>query len=258
MSSFRIVTASWLGIAWLGIASLASSVCFAQTVATRGTLPQPTAGAATPGAASVRKLAPGVEQVIDPEERPAEHVSRHDMVEILSVDPTFGIPPNSPAPSMAKDVRFEHSVQSLTFAFKPLRMIRAEMPNEAGRMQTKLVWYMVYRVKNTTEKPIALVPVFSLEDLDTHTTYADKLIPTAIPLIQRREDPNRRLLDTVAIEGEMAPGEERWGIVTWDDLASTIKRLSIFVEGLSTAYQWEDPEGAYKPGEAPGTGRKLT
>ncbi len=246
--ALRIVLAAGL------VAALAAPTCFAQAMATRDTLPPPVSAATGP----VRKLAPGIVTEIPADARPAEKVSRHDIVEILASDPTYGIPPNSPAPSRAKGVRFEHNVQSLAFGFKPLRMIRADVPNDAGRLQAKLVWYLVFHVKNPGDKPMRFSPVFTLEDLDSHILYPDELLPVVIPAIQKREDPNRPLLNDVAIAGELAPGEDRWGIVTWVNLPSTLKKFSIYIQGLSTAYQWEDPEGAYQPGQPPGSGRKIT
>src|SRR5690606_28242154 len=44
----------------------------------------------------------------------------------------------------------------------------------------------------------------------------------------------------------------------WEDVDPKTNFFSIFVQGLTNAYQFEDPEGAYKPGDPPGTGRKFT
>ena len=83
------------------------------------------------------------------------------------------------------------------------------------------------------------------------------MIPVATAYIQRREDPNRKLLDTIQIEGDIAPGKEVWGVATWADMDPSMDRFSIFVRGLSNAYQWIDQPGAFKPGDPPGSGRKL-
>ncbi|HWA99900.1 MAG TPA: hypothetical protein VG713_15485, partial [Pirellulales bacterium] len=184
----------------LAVASLA----MAQNVATReaAKIGPPTAPAAQP-----RKLAPGVEQTIPFEERIDEKVTRQDLTDILAENPTFGVKPGSTAPSPAKGVRFEHDVRGLDFSFKPLRMIEVDVPNMAGRMRRTLVWYMVFHVKNpSADKPLLFTPQFWMEDLDKHTLYAEQLIPVAIPAIQRREDPNRPLLNTVQMTGEVAPG----------------------------------------------------
>ena len=241
--------------ALLVAAFIVPTASFAQAIATRGALPPPGVPAAK---GEPRKLAPGVEQTISPEDRAAEKVSRHDIVETVAGNPNFGVPPGSPAISPAKGVRFEHDVRGFKFGFKPMRMMNVDIPAPSGKMQQKLVWYMIVHVTNPSEdKPLLFAPVIWLEDLDKKTTYPEQLIPVAIAPIQRREDPNRPLTSIVQMSGEFGPGEDRWGVATWTDLDPTIKRFSVFVEGLSTAYQWDDPEGAYQAGEAPGSGRKL-
>lgn len=218
MFALRMVFALRIALAAGLVAALAAPTCFAQAMATRDTLPPPKSAATGP----VRKLAPGIVTEIPADARPAEKVSRHDIVEILASDPTYGIPPNSPAPSRAKGVRFEHDVQTLAFGFKPLRMIRADVPNDAGRLQAKLVWYLVFHVKNPSEKPMRFSPVFTLEDLDSHILYPDELLPVVIPAIQKREDPNRPLLNDVAIAGELCPAKT----VGASSLGTTCRRHS--------------------------------
>ncbi|MBS0209507.1 MAG: hypothetical protein JSS27_11185 [Planctomycetes bacterium] len=230
----------------------------AQQVAARETQIAP------PKADVYRKLAPGIETTIRAVDRPAVLVSRHDLVEFLTEMPKYGEREGNPAPSPAKNVRFLHGaketgVPGLDFTFKPLRMITIDVPNEHGKMDPKLVWYLVYRVKNpSTEAPFRFIPKFTLTDLDKQVNFADQLIPVAIKPIQLREDPKRPLANTYAIAGEIPAGEQRWGVVTWTDLPTTLRRITITVEGLSMSYQWEDPEGAYKPGMAPGSSRKLS
>jgi hypothetical protein len=236
-------------------ACAAPSIGFGQAVASReaARLPARPAEPAQP-----RKLAPGVEQTIPVDNRPTDVISRHDLVEILAESPSFGVAPNTSSASPAKGVRFVQDVRGLNFSFKPLRMIQVDVPTPSGRMQRKLVWYMVFHVTNpSSDKPFKFAPQFWLDDLDKHVTYSEKLIPVAIPLIRRREDPHRTLLNTVEISGEIGPGQDVWGVVTWDDLDPTMKHFSMFVQGLSNAYKWQDPEGAYKQGDAPGTGRKI-
>ena len=47
-------------------------------------------------------------------------------------------------------------------------------------------------------------------------------------------------------------------MATWTDMDPSMDRFSIFVRGLSNAYQWVDQPGGFKPGDPPGSGRKLT
>ena len=208
-----------------------------------------------------------------------ERFSRHDVVEILAVDPAYAEreytlkdkdgnpkPTVYKATSPAKSVRFEHDVWCLKFSFKPLRFREIDEPDSLGRMQRKQVWYMVYHVTNTTDKPVLFTPQFQLESLRTKKVYPDRIIPVAIPEIRRREDPNRPLLNTVEMTREIPPAAagsegDLWGVVTWEDIDPTTDRFSIFVRGLSNSYTWEDKPagepGAYKAGDPYGTGRTL-
>jgi hypothetical protein len=86
-----------------------------------------------------RNLVPGVERTIDPERSFRELTSRHDVPELLAVDATF---------DWAKDMQYYHDVWALDFTFKPMRMIEVDVPAPGGKLRKKLVWYLVYRVKN--------------------------------------------------------------------------------------------------------------
>jgi hypothetical protein len=48
-----------------------------------------------------------------------------------------------------------------------------------------------------------------------------------------------------------------WGVVTWENIDPRIQYISVFVRGLTNAYRFEDPKGAYKAGDPPGSGRKF-
>ena len=48
----------------------------------------------------------------------------------------------------SKNVTLRRTIWNLEFSFKPMRMIYVDVPQSTGRMQRKLVWYMVYRVRN--------------------------------------------------------------------------------------------------------------
>ncbi len=202
----------------------------------------------------------------------------------------------TPAPTnrtlfeMAKDAAFTQDVWCLELAFKPLHMIEVDVPQPSGRAQRKQIWYMVYRVRNTgsgltaqvkpdgsfvtTEEgvePVKFLPEFVLVSQDRDAAgqplgkaYLDRLIPTAIEPIRQRELSQGRLLNSV----EMAQQELRlengrvqhgaWGVAMWEDLDPEIDFFSILVGGLTNAYRWDDPAGAYKAGDPPGTGRLFT
>jgi hypothetical protein len=52
-------------------------------------------------------------------------------------------------------------------------------------------------------------------------------------------------------------GETLWGVATWEDIDPKIVRFSVYVSGLTNAYQWKDEPGGYKPGDPILTGRTL-
>jgi hypothetical protein len=255
-----------LGVSWLALASMfAASACFAQTA--------PANGAQAPQASPLlptnryRKLAPGVLKTVDPKPEVKETFSRHDVVELLAVDPNF---------EWAKDIDFRRDVWHLEFRFKPVRMIWVDVPQSTGLMERKLIWYMVYTVTNpgkvlhpvkaedgtykleTTDQPIRFIPNFLLHSHEYDKAYPDRVIPVAVGPIRMREDPNRSFDTAVEMAArEIKPGEVVWGVVMWEDIDPRIDRFSIYVGGLTNAYRWKDEPGAYKPGDPIGKGRRL-
>jgi len=229
-----------------------------------------------------RKLAPGVLISIDPMRKLSESVSRHDVVGLLAVDPKF---------DWAKDIAFRHDVWVLKYEFKPMRMIWVDVPQAGGRMERKLIWYMVYNVTNsgkvmcptedvklsyettdkrslyevkTVDRPVRFVPEFVLEghqrmkeDEGFTKAYPDRVIPVALEPIRMREDPKRKFLTTVEMCREIAVGETLWGVATWEDVDPRIVRFSTYVFGLTNSYRWKDQPGEYKPGDSTLQGRKL-
>jgi hypothetical protein len=102
-----------------------------------------------------------------------------------------------------------------------------------------------------------------LESTEYKKAYLDRLIPAAWGPIQQREDPNRKLLNSVQIAATALPvstdkvDHSLWGVATWEDVDSKIDFFSIAIQGLSNAYQWVDPPGAFKTGDPPASGREL-
>ena len=104
-----------------------------------------------------RKLAPGVLTVVPP--APAEeetYTGPFNLKDLKAVDfaPNYA-PKTETVHERAKKVVLRRPIWSLEFSFKPLRMIEAEIPQPTGKMQKKLIWYMVYRIRNVGS---ALVP----------------------------------------------------------------------------------------------------
>lgn len=240
-----------------------------------------------------RNLAPGVMVTIDPAIEPEETVSTHDIVEIranqdLKWEPQF-LSTTRTLYGMADDVKFRRDVWCLEFSFKPVRMIEVDIPQPDGQTERQRVWYMVYRVINqgTVVKPdeqedggvalasgasgaIRFIPTFVLEAQDRdaagrkiYKAYLDRVIPAAVERIRRRETPGRVMLDSAQIAEEPLPSSEGraargvWGVATWEDVDPRIDFFSVYVTGLSNAYRWLDPPGAYQLNGPPGKGRRF-
>lgn len=265
----------------------------------RATGKQPAAASA--GASGrFRALAPGVEVTIPASNDAGATFSRHDMVEVLAVDPQFGERPFSQGRSPAKDVVFTRNIWCLEFSFKPMRMIDVDIPTTEGRFERKQIWYLLYRVKNTgtevdrstseqgevdsklveAQKPVRFIPRIWLESWDTGKSYPERLLPVAIEAIEKREDASlrltnaeevlpeapSRLLNTVEMEREIPPspkGQELgiWGVATWEDINPDTDHFSVYIQGLTNAYEWQDAKegepAAYTKGDPLLKGRKF-
>lgn len=177
---------------------------------------------------------------------------------------------------------FPRELWCLEFAFKPPRTIDIDVPVAGLKMRRKRIWYLAYRVRNIAgesasgmrlktdtadaradrssreverfDRPIRFVPHFVLESPEAVTddeglvlyrAYLDRLIPTALDAIRRREDPQIRFFDSAAMAAtELQPGETRWGVATWEDIDPRIDFFSIYVTGLTNALQWRLVPGA--------------
>ena len=186
-------------------------------------------------------------------------------------------------------VTFHRPIWNLEFTFKPLRMIRVQMPQPSGKLRTKLIWYMVYKVRNPGKhfvpmrqpdgsykldrpdeidpgKPgVNFVPFFVLvENKEIKRYFKERIIPEAKPQILRREFragefKTPELLNSAEMaQVKIKAGEERWGVVTWENIDPRIDFLSIYIQGLSNAYGWKETRQSYNHGDTPGLGRKLT
>ena len=154
-------------------------------------------------------------------------------------------------PSIARDAdaegrwprapSFAATVWCLEFTFKPVRMIWVDVPQASGKMQRTLVWYMVYHVRNTgrsaaadeerrrrrerSSRSIARCGSSRSSCSKSHEfkkAYLDRIIPTAIQAIQEKEDPNRKLHNSVEIGSQLVPvssdlvDKSLWGVATWE------------------------------------------
>ena len=238
-------------------------------------------------------FAPGVLTTIEPDLEPAETLSVHDIVELraergLQRDPRFETKSRT-LYEMAHDVHFRREVWCLELCFKPLRMVYVDVPQPTGKMQRKLIWYMVYRVRNTgaaigpeeqrdgsfttaeaPDQPRRFIPQFVLSSNDRdkqgkpiRKAYLDRILPAAMPVIERREFSGRKLLNSVEIaELQLEPESGRsvegaWGVAIWEDVDPTIDFLTVDVGGLTNAYRWKDDPQGFQPGSPAGKGRRL-
>lgn len=235
---------------------------------------------------------------VDPEETvtgPVPLVEVLTDVKDLDWSPNF-LAQSETLKSMAQQAYLRRPVWTVEFAFKTVRMIEVDVPQPSGKMQRKLIWYLLYRVRNngydlnpeprTDEfghtlydpqdvnfrtRPLlgkfVVFPHFVLHSQEFNKEYLDRVIPAAQRAIQQREDPNHELGEKIynSIEITRVPiplSDDRvkhsiWGVATWEDVDPRIDFFSVFVRGLSNSYQFEDPEGAYQPGAEPGSGRIL-
>lgn len=244
-------------------------------------------------AATIKQFAPGVLTTIPPDVQAEETISVHDLVEIRANEKLVRVPSSTSKSrtlyELAHDVYFRTPIWCLEFTFKPLRMIEVDLPQRSGKMQRKLVWYMVYRVRNTG---VGLVPqeqedgtftavagstdhlrfipqfVLSMQDRDRsgqpiRKAYLDRIIPAALQPITERELPGGNLLSSVEMSEHLLAVEKGrssrgvWGLVTWEDVDPEIDFFSVFVGGLTDAIRWHDMPGAYQLGDPPGTGRQF-
>ncbi len=278
----------WLGLALTAFVlaeSLGASVRAQEEVATEG--PQFGPGVLTVIEPSVdRADAISVHDVV---ELTAQDQLNWQPSKWLKWESATSAPTNRTLREMAQGTAFPQDVWALEFAFKPLRMIEVDVPQPSGRVQRKPIWYMVYRVRNTgagikpevqpdgeyvtaaaATNPIRFQPQFVLMSQDSdgsdgqvRKAYLDRVIPAAMEAIRQRELPGGRLLNSVEMGEQELPVESgrtqrgAWGVAMWEDVDPEIDFFSVYVGGLTNAYRWDDPAGAYKAGDSPGKGRKI-
>lgn len=157
--------------------------------------PKPADSLFTPPA--FRKLVPGVERSIDPERVFYELNSLHDVPELLQVDANF---------EWAKSVQFRHDIWALEFTFKPLRMVHVDLPGPGGKLERKLVWYMVYRVRNPgivwhAEPTVYTEPVKTIKksgpgDFEYESTGRDVLTDGVFDVVPEKKEAPIRFIPT--------------------------------------------------------------
>ncbi|MBM3999421.1 MAG: hypothetical protein FJ297_07775 [Planctomycetes bacterium] len=243
---------------------------------------------------SPRSLAPGVLTVIPPSPLPAEtYTGPMALPELAANAADLNWTPNYLAKTetlgeLSRRVVLRRPIWNLEFAFKPLRMVEVDLPQPSGKLQKKLVWYMVYRIRyfpndlkptpkrdpfgnetfpsttagesNPTPR---FFPHFVFTSVDVNKSYLDQIIPSAKGPIEDREAPGVPLYNAIEITNIAVPVARDtddlgvWGYVTWTDIDPRVNFFSIHVRGLTNAYQFEDAQGLFKAGDAPRTGRTF-
>ncbi|MBP89512.1 MAG: hypothetical protein CMJ64_22855 [Planctomycetaceae bacterium] len=246
-------------------------------------------------APEIRALAEGVLTTIPLSAEDGETLTGPiSLVEVVNGIPDLDWTPNYDPKTRtliekAKRVTLRRSIWELELSFKPMRMVEVDIPQPTGKMQRKRIWYLVYRVSNRglARRPKAVAdefgqetfgiervnfptrrffPHFVLESLEYNKAYMDRIIPSAQKLIQRRENPGANIKLHNSIEMSQIPiplSDERiergvWGLATWEDIDPRIDFFSVYVRGLTNAFKFVDPPGAYQAGQAPGSGRVFT
>lgn len=246
-------------------------------------------------AEEIRLLAEGVLKTIPLSAEDGETLTGPiPLVEVVTGIPDLDWTPNYTPKTrtlieQAKQVTLRRPIWELELSFKPLRMVEVDIPQPTGKMQRKLIWYLVYRVSNRglARRPKAVAdehgqetfeierinyptrrffPHFVLESLEYKKAYMDRIIPAAQKVIQARENPGADIKLHNSIEISQVPvplSDDRiergiWGVVTWEDVDPRIDFFSIYVRGLTNAFKFVDPPGAYKAGQPPGSGREFT
>ena len=230
-----------------------------------------------------RKLAAGILTVIPPEPQSDETFEGPIALAVTKLDWTPNYTPKEATlGTKTSRIVLRHNIWNLEFAFKPLRMVHVDVPQPNGKMHRKLVWYMVYRVRNLgghlkpveapdktyrpepvdqvlnigAEQPsnsVRFFPHFVLDSRELGVSYLDRIIPMAIPVIQQREMRGGKLYNSVDISKVSIPVTAAdgdggvWGVATWEGVDPRIDYFSISVGGLTNAFRiMTDPQrGSY-------------
>lgn len=264
---------------WLALWALGSYQAMAQETGDRLDPSTQVQTAFAPGVLTVIPPAPQPPETYDGPLTLTELIDAHPEISWQSENHPDGRPHYDPRSQtleeMAKQVILRREIYSLEFSFKPLRQIYLDVPRADGRLQRKLVWYMVYRLRyrggdlRPAADDVAGLPVykriesvsysqrraFPLLVLENHATeerYIDQILPTAKDRIAIREKITAPLHNSVEISSieiplssdEAAPGV--WGVATWVDVDPNLDFLSVNVFGLTNAFEL-DGVGADAP-----------
>lgn len=249
---------------------------------------QRTNAEAAPSTQVQTQFAPGVVTVIPPSPDPKETfdgpltlqslIDSHPEISWQTANHPEGKPHFDPRSrtlqEMLKQVILRREIFCFEFSFKPLRQIYLDVPRPDGRMQRKLIHYMVYRVRyrggdlrpavDDLNTPIfrrieavsynsrRLFPMFVLEDHESGKQFTDQVLPTAMERIRIREQITAKLHNSVDISTVKIPRSQdadapgTWGVATWVDVDPNLDFFTVNAFGLTNAFE-QDGEGAEAP-----------
>ncbi len=244
-----------------------------------------------------RVLAPGVLTTIAPVIEEGETYSTPaDLIEIskarsfLQWQPKF-TPATRTLFERSLQVPLRRNVWGLEFTFKPFRMAEVDVPQASGKMQRKTIWYMVYRVRYLGEevhfesqpdnigdgdprytrfsnirkdaKFRYFIPYFTLRSHLEDKEYLDRLIPSAIDEIAEIEKVPGPLLNSIQMSNTKIPKEDAesgkgiWGVVAWEDIDPRTNFFSLYIQGLTNAYRYQDTAEDPQVGDQIAAGREI-
>ncbi len=236
------------------------------------------------------RFAPGILTLVPPSVDPKETfdgpmsltaiVAEHPEIRWQGAEFPDGAPHFAPKSrtleEMSKEITLRREVYCLEFAFKPLRQLLIDVPRPDGRLQKKIVHYMVYRVRyrggdlrpaaDNDDQPIyeriesvsypfkRFFPLFKLVNHDTGVTHLDKVLPTVTDRIAQREKISARLhnsaeIAAVKIDLSREPDAKGvWGVATWSDVEPDLDFFTVEIYGLSNAFEQDglEPDAPYR------------
>jgi hypothetical protein len=236
---------------------------------------------------SSRKLAPGVLQVIEPDLRPEDTFEGPLPLDLVATHPELvwqapDFPDGRPLEAAKSETLIDkasatmlrHSVYGFEIGFKPVRQIEVDVPQPSGKLQRRLIWYMLYRLRYTggdlQPKPEVdafgaetfpqpqrvgyqsrrIFPSFVLIEKPTNKEYLDRVIPAAKAVIAEREKVGQPIYDSLELQTISIPrsteteNHEVWGVATWESLDPRIDYFAVQVQGLTNAFHVEIKDGA--------------
>ncbi len=167
---------------------------------------------------------------------------------------------------LSKGITFRPKrVWSLEFAFKPVRSIALEIPDQQGELQKRIAYYMVYAIRdpgkavrsvaseNSSEiKMVDLAPEairtllrFQIVSKERNFMQDSTIEPIAKALIESKERIGQPLLDPVEMSQVRIPtdGTPVWGVAIWMDVDPKADFFAVDVRGLTSAYQIREEDG---------------